>query len=544
MSPIAAIAIFAGVVIAQSCNGFLDENPKDQLTEEEIYSDARNLYLGTVASLYNYIGGSETSQGLQGTYRGVYDFNTFTTDEAIIPTRGADWYDGGFWQRLYLHTWNDGDDSLLATWEYLYKVIVLCNRSIQTIEGTSLLGESQKESYIAEIRAIRAMFHFYLMDLFGKVPVITDPSSTMATVHQNKRSEVFTFVREELEDVLPLLSWDKSISFGNYYGRITRDVAVFLLAKIYLNAEVYNDDNTADGKMPDGSSMSFTIDKEKMNAWEACLHYCLMLDGFYTLDQDYKDPFKVYNETSDENIFTIPMDKDLLTNQFQYLFRTRHYYHGAALGCGAENGSCATLDAISVYGYKDIDTPVRDMDPRFSVNYYWGEVKDPDGKTITVGDGSPLIYYPEKVALDLSGSEWEKTAGARMRKYEVDRSARSDGKLQDNDIVLFRYADVLLMQAEALIRNGKDGSDPFSKVRSRARAPKKEATLENILDERLMELAWEGWRRNDLVRFGKFTRSYSHRPSLENEESGYTTVFPIPGNVLLYNSSMTQNPGY
>ena len=544
MSPIAAIAIFAGVVIAQSCNGFLDENPKDQLTEEEIYSDARNLYLGTVASLYNYIGGSETSQGLQGTYRGVYDFNTFTTDEAIIPTRGADWYDGGFWQRLYLHTWNDGDESLLATWEYLYKVIVLCNRSIQTIDGTSLLGESQKESYIAEIRAIRAMFHFYLMDLFGKVPVITDPSSTMATVHQNKRSEVFTFVREELEDVLPLLSWDKSISFGNYYGRITRDVAVFLLAKIYLNAEVYNDDNTADGKMPDGSSMSFTIDKEKMNAWEACLHYCLMLDGFYTLDQDYKDPFKVYNETSDENIFTIPMDKDLLTNQFQYLFRTRHYYHGAALGCGAENGSCATLDAISVYGYKGIDTPVKEMDPRFSVNYYWGKVTDPDGKTITVGDGSPLIYYPEKVALDLSGSEWEKTAGARMRKYEVDRSARSDGKLQDNDIVLFRYADVLLMQAEALIRNGKDGSVPFSKVRSRARAPKKEATLENILDERLMELAWEGWRRNDLVRFGKFTRSYSHRPSLENEESGYTTVFPIPGNVLLYNSSMTQNPGY
>jgi hypothetical protein len=109
---------------------------------------------------------------------------------------------------------------------------------------------------------------------------------------------------------------------------------------------------------------------------------------------------------------------------------------------------------------------------------------------------------------------------------------------------LFRYADVLLMEAEALIRNGHDGSAPFSKVRERAGACEREATMENILDERLMEFAWEGWRRNDLIRFGKFTRSYSDRPALENESSGYTTVFPIPGNVLLYNQSMKQNPGY
>ena len=81
-------------------------------------------------------------------------------------------------------------------------------------------------------------------------------------------------------------------------------------------------------------------------------------------------------------------------------------------------------------------------------------------------------------------------------------------------------------------------------VRSRAFSSEREATLDNILDERLMEFAWEGWRRNDLVRFGKFTRSYSDRPALEGEESGYTTVFPIPGNVILYNTSMTQNPGY
>ena len=78
----------------------LDENPKDRITENEAYSSASSLYVNTVSTLYNYIGGNADSQGLQGTYMGVYDYNTFTTDEAMLPTRGGDWYDGGFWQNL------------------------------------------------------------------------------------------------------------------------------------------------------------------------------------------------------------------------------------------------------------------------------------------------------------------------------------------------------------------------------------------------------------------------------------------------------------
>ncbi|MBQ3882909.1 MAG: RagB/SusD family nutrient uptake outer membrane protein [Bacteroidales bacterium] len=527
-----------------SCENFLREDPKDKISQDEAYPDAYHLYLGTVVSLYSNIGGNAPSQGIQGTYRGIYDYNTFTTDEAMIPTRGGDWYDGGFWQRLYLHTWTEYEGGLQDTWEYLYKVIVLCNKSIAALQETSLIEGKQKEEYIAEVRGLRAMYYFYLMDMFGRVPIITDPEATMTTVKQNSRSEVFSFVTGELQEILPLLSESKSIVQGDFYGRITRDVAVFLLAKIYLNAGVYNDDNTADGKIPDGGKMIFSIEGTKMNAWEACLHYCMQLDDVYRLDPFYEDPFQVYNENSSENIFTIPSGRDLPQTEFQYLFRSRHYYHGAAFGWAAENGSCATSYALSVYGYESVDNPGKDIDLRFDVNYYWGEVKDLEGNTIKVGDGSPLVYYPEKATLDLSGSQWEKTAGARMRKYEVDPNALSDGKIQSNDIVLFRYADVLLMEAEALVRNGKNGNGPFNMVRSRAFSSEREATLDNILDERLMEFAWEGWRRNDLVRFGKFTRSYSDRPALEGEESGYTTVFPIPGNVILYNTSMTQNPGY
>src|SRR5574344_3050131 len=154
--------ILLGALALTSC---LDENPKNQLPEEEAYTSASSLFINTVSSLYNYIGGSGDSQGLQGTYRGVYDYNTFTTDEAMLPTRGGDWYDGGFWQNLYLHKWTATDKALLGTWNYLYKVIVLCNRSLARLDQYSgLLTASQLAAYKAEVRAVRAMYYCYLLD--------------------------------------------------------------------------------------------------------------------------------------------------------------------------------------------------------------------------------------------------------------------------------------------------------------------------------------------------------------------------------------------
>ena len=131
-----------------------------------------------------------------------------------------------------------------------------------------------------------------------------------------------------------------------------------------------------------------------------------------------------------------------------------------------------------------------------------------------------------------------------MKKYEVDSQGTKDGKLSDNDIVLFRYADALLMKSEAKVRNRENGDSELNEVRRRVGMPERKATLENILAERQLELAWEGWRRQDLVRFGRFTRTYSSRPQLPQEENGYTTVFPIPDNVLTLNKQLTQNPGY
>lgn len=526
----------ATALFAVSC---LDEEPKSQLSEKELFTDATALYKHTVATLYNYIGGSSDSQGLQGTYRGVYDFNTFTTDEAMIPTRGGDWYDGGFWQDLYLHEWRAYDEALYATWLYLYKVVGQCNFSLDKLDeyGKTLLTESEREKCKAEVRAIRAMFYYYLMDMFGRIPL--NLTSAFTQMEQPERSVTYRFIVDELQQSAPLLSDKMSQHEGYYYGKFTQGAAYFLLAKLALNAEVYADDDWTDGVSPNGKEILFKVDGQPLNAWETTLAYCRKLEALgYRLEPDYTTNFSITNEVSEENIFTIPMDKTLYTSVFKNLFRSRHYSHGAALGTASENGSCATLSTVRIYGY---GTP--EEDTRFAINFYSGKVYV-DGKMVTMQGGEPLVYEPLEVKLDLTGSPYEKTAGARMSKYEVDRSAYSDGHLQSNDIVLFRYADAVLMAAEAKVRNGEDGSAELNAVRRRVGMPERNATLASILDERLLELMWEGWRRQDLIRFGLFHQAYDQRPQLPRETNGYTTVFPIPSRAISLNGKLRQNPGY
>ena len=529
--------------IISSCS--LDENPKDQIPEEEAYADAGALYRNTVATLYNYIGGATDGQGLQGTCRGIYDLQTFGSDEAMIPTRGTDWYDGGIWQELYRHDWTPGHPMLGNAWSYLYKVITLCNRSLELLESHQhLLDEVQYVEYTAEVRALRAIYYWYLMDLFGRIPIITTSKTSLSQLQQMPRSQIFKFVCTELQQVCPNLHHENSARPGDYYGRVTYHVACFVLAKLMLNAEVYLDNNWTDGDHPDGSALTISVDGKTMNAWEATIYYCDQLENAdYELEELYTSNFEVHNENSNENIWVIPMDKDLYYNEMQYFFRSWHYRHAAAYGFTGENGACATKRTLEIFKYGTWSE-----DPRFLLNYYDGIVFDNDRKIVRDRNGEVFEYKPWEVELDLSDSPYLETAGARMNKYVVDRNATKNGKLMDNDIVLFRLADVLLMHAEALLRNGQaeEGQDYFNAVRGRVDAPEKPLTLQNLLDERLLELCWEGWRRQDLIRFGQYESLFmgDQWDAKVDERDRHTTVFPIPGGMINFNSNLTQNPGY
>lgn len=551
-------SLFLLLLAALSMTSCLDEHPKDQLDEDAIYGSASDIYINAVASLYNYIGGANESEGIQGTCRGIYDYNTLTTDEAMIPIRGGDWYDGGLWNAMYQHRWGADDQSLYDTWKYLYKVIVLANKSLDIISNKSaLLSAAQQEEYRAEIRAIRAMFYYYAMDMFGRVPLVLSSAEQLHSSlfqGQTDRSSIFQFVFQELQQVLPSLPDQHSNKEGNYYGRITQPVVNFLLAKLALNAEIYMYDDWTQGyaSRPKGSDIHFSVpasdaslrngdkvDCRKLNAWETCIYYCDKLaEEGYVLESDDSFNFSTHNETSKENIFTIPMDKNIYTNQFHYLFRSYHYTHGGALGWGSENGTCATISTMKANHYGEADE-----DARCKMNFVAGVVKV-DGHELLMDNGKPLEYQPFEVAQNLTNSKFVKTAGARMAKYEVDRTSYMDGKLQSNDIVLFRYADALLMKAEAKVRNGENGDEELNRIRARVGMPYHKATLDNILEERLLELVWEGWRRQDLIRFGKFTGAYDLRTPLQGESSGYTTVFPIPQKCIDLNSELVQNKGY
>ena len=532
-----------------ACTDFLEEKPGDRIDGDKAINNINDLYLNAVAARYADVGGHANSQGLQGTGRGIYDLNTFTTDEAIVPTRGTDWYDGHLWQDLYQHKFA-GLDPIGDTWNYLMKAIMGCNGSLEQIDKFAQTHpDAQVETYRAEVRGLRAMFYFYAIDLYGRVPLFTSSTPTTGELKLKNRSQAIAHVIDELQQAIPDLSGAHSNVKGDYYGRFTRPVAYFLLAKIFLNSEVYCDDDWTDDTRPDGKSLKWQVDGTVMNAWEACQYYCELLTAAgYALEVDFENCFSVHNEVSVENIFTIPMDKYLYTNQFCYLFRSRHYNHAAAMGLNGENGPCATVHALKVFGLAegDIEGYGDEVDPRFRMTYYSGQVYDLNNNMVLLDDGTPLVYEPWAVALDVSNTLYEKTAGARMRKYEVDPNGTKDGNQSDNDIVMFRYADVLLMQCEAMLRNGQSGAEAdqlLRQVRSRVGAPKRTATLENVLDERLLELAWEGWRRNDMIRFNVYGKAYWEHAVGFADIKGYTTVFPIPGEILSLSGS-EQNPGY
>ena len=531
--------IIAALTLLSSC---LDENPRDRIEEEEAINSANALYLNAVANLYNYIGGHNDCEGLQGTTRGVYDLQTFTSDEALLPTRGGDWYDGGLWQSLFTHSWTPTETILEGTWNYLYKVIVLCNYSLYLLDShRDLVSPLDLSAYVAEVKALRAIYYCYLLDLFGSVPYVTDTEIDMYSVRQLSRSQIFNNAWNDLIESRRFLSSEHSNQEGVYYGRITRPVVDFVLAKMALNAEIWYDDVWTDDEREAGSDILLPCGElGEMTAWDACIYYCdQVTQAGYQLETDYRKNFSIYNEESKENIFVIPMDKGLYANEFSNLFRSRHYNHGSALGLGAENGISATVSTVLTYGYG-----TGEVDRRFAYNFYADTVLV-DGRTVHLDNGEPLVYQPLAVKIDLTGSPYEKTAGARMAKYEVDRTAYNDGKLQNNDIVLFRYADVLLMKSEAKVRSGRNGDEELNLVRKRVGMPYRKATLDNLLDERLMELAWEGWRRQDLIRFDRYHLPYSSRPANAKEETTrYTIVFPIPQRAMNLNDQMAQNPGY
>ena len=561
-------------ILLASCS--LDETPRSKFSEEEAFSTPKLVYVNTVANVYSSIG-----NGLYGSDGGsVHTFQEFSSDASMIPGRQGDWVDGGAWQNIFLHNFESSVSKYNDVWNNLYRVIGLANSSIDRLN--KYLGEHPEYAeYVYELRALRAVYYYYVMDLFGQVPLVVSSEVSANEVNQSNRSDVFKFVTSELAECIPHLSDSKSQNEGEYYGRITKAVAYMCMAKCAINAPVYTIDDTTptsysafvgtdksgkataseeQGKTVSemGKNINITLDGETRNAWETAVYCADQIASLgYRLQPSYADNFIVANQNSVENIWTRPNDCVNYKIDDYNIVRTLHYNHGGAIGYQGWNGACSSKQQMLVYGYGTANP-----DPRLKLNFYTDkDYMEETGKAVEDGavKGKDLEYMPLAVKVDFTATDDPhamKCAGARMKKYEFDKSTTQQYSF-NNDLVIWRYADALLLKAEAEYRMGNkaEALTIVNEVRGRVAAtPRTELTLNDILDERMLELAWEGVRRQDQIRFCTFTeptadrfKGVTHNASAgdyNDDTQGYTMVYPIPYAVLNLNKNLKQNPGY
>lgn len=559
--------------LLSSCS--LSENPESKFSEGEAYKSSTLIYVNTVASIYSSIG-----NGIYGGTDCIHTLGEFTSDATFLPGRQGDWVDGGKWQNMFLHNFAPSVDIYATVWNHIYQIIGLCNSSIDKL--TSLKStNTDAATYIYEVRALRAIYYYYAMDLFAQVPLVTSSSASISSVSQSNRSAVFKFVTAELAECIPYLSATASQKSGTYYGRITQAVAYMCMAKCALNASVYNVDNTSATSYKSfvgndlsgactasetlgaavtaqGKAISITLDGAPRNAWETVI-YCVdkLATLGYSLQSKYADNFVTANQSSVENIFTRPDDDATYKIWDCNLIRSIHYNHAGAMGYQGWNGACSTVRQMQVLGYG-----TDNQDPRLSINFYTGTDYTADTNGALVKDGATdqsLSYEPLKAVIDFpSGSNAHdvKCAGARFKKYQYDASSTIMGDI-NNDLVIWRYGDALLMKAEAEYRMGDAATalTDLNSIRNRVGAtPATTISLNSILNERMAELSWEGVRRQDQIRFCTFTQPTVDRyvgvwhnasaGNYNNDIQGYTCVYPIPYSVINLNKNLKQNPGY
>lgn len=477
------------MLAGQACTD-LTETTYDVIPTSGTFGSTAGQAAALIGPLYN---------GLGDYYGNLSNLNT-VTDEQIVPTRGGDWKDGDNWKRLYTHTWDPITDNgqFNGPWTWCYNNITSINQQLGTITDANTK---------AELRALRAFFHYEAMDLFGNV-IISDAVGT-TTPKQNTRAEVFAFVEKELLAVYPNLS---DVAGGAYYGRMNKYVADMILAKMYLNAQVYT--GTA--------------------RWADAITRCdnIIKSGKFQISGDYLSNFAVQNQNSPETILATPFDKSK-RGGFNHQMKTLHYLNQLTynLGTAPWNGWATVTEFYNSFDAKDLRKK----------QWIVGQQYKADG-TPLMDDALPMVFRPEVESFVFDAGANGRLAGARSQKYEIQKNNTYTD--QDNDFVVYRLADVYLMRAEANVRLGNISAalPDLNVVRKRAGMPDYTTiTLDELLAERGREMAWEQHRRQDLIRFGAFTKAWRFKDA---EADNHRILFPIPKDQLSLNPNLKQNPGY
>jgi hypothetical protein len=522
--------LLVGVLSTTSCTD-LTEHPYQQVTQANFHPTAQDIG-SLIAPVYTPL------MNMWMGWYGNIDTQEESSDELITPVRPNGWYDGGTYIRMHQHRWDPNEGQPGTLYSNAFRGINSANRVIYQLTSQIPVDDKTKAATIAELRAVRAYNYAMLLDNFANVPIVTDFTATDLPT-QATRQQVYDFVVKEFTDVIPLLT---DVTGTPTYGRINKWVAMALLARVYLNAQVYTGTPHYDLVIP--------------------LTQQIIASGKFTLDATYRQPFARNNNTSVEDMWSVPYDAIYATAS-DFHMKTLKPDLQAALGLSAQpwGGSASNPQFIDTY---DPD------DGRLKDTWLIGPVFDATGQ-----HGYNFVKYVPRI--DSTGF----ANGYPVWKYEI--YAGETGS-SDVDYPIVRYAEVLMMQAEAQLRMGNADAAAALVTQVRQRDfktnPSKavvtgadlvkgssydygwddiDGTVKTaangtpvtsggadiqygrFLDELGWEFAIEGHRRSDLIRFGVYTKKtwFNHKPN-----GDFRALFPLPASAINTNKNLKQNPGY
>ncbi|QES87133.1 RagB/SusD family nutrient uptake outer membrane protein [Rhizosphaericola mali] len=541
------------LILSYSCTK-LDETLYSNIKASSYYEN-QNEILAAVLRPYTHANAWATSTDA----RSWWKVSELSADQLAWPRKGVDGEDGGIWRRLHYHTWTSNDDISRTPWTLMWDGIGYCNVGIEFIEAKSAaeigITEEEKASYVAELKIERDFYYIRTMDLYGNIPYVT--STSVKNPETLKSSVVFDSIENDIKANIanmPLLS-------SSNYGRLTKAGAYAMLVELYLNAEVWS-----------GTPR-----------WQDCINACDSIlignvggvtGSSISLDSSVTETFETTNKTSQEQIFSIAYNYQTANwspgwpDNF-YHFNQKIVYGGNRNG---NNGIVLIPGVFSTYDNAD----------RRKKEWFWvGQLYGYDAKTNTPNADStkPLLGYREyanqpiafvdaikrfstlgknpsssdSLGLPSNMTTGEENSGVRFNKYRI--GASTDVNYNSTDWIIYRLTQIYYAKAEALMR--LHGNTPTQEAVDLINACRKRDfdasvwndkmftltnfNMDTLLAERGREFIFEGYRRQDLIRFGKFATGswWDHTPTNATKE-----LFPIPIEQLGLNPSLVQNPGY
>lgn len=588
MNKFAKYALVSALVMPMvftSCDNMLEEENFGKPTTDAMLQNEENVVC--------LVGQAYADLRFMHDHWGYWGVNTLTADEGLCPIRkGGDWNDGGYWKYLNTHEWNAYGEAFKNIWNCTVSGSVLCNNLLQTLYmNEDNMSPEVYSKFVGELEVLRSYYYYLLFDSFGRIPYMEDYSDRNEALLEPH--VVWAHLVSTLERNAPNMAVVNDANRTQYAGRCTQGFAYTLLARLYLNAESFGctPENvmaavrTCDvhnGKKGSKPLEEVGINIQKPEDFYTNAVRCankVIQSGSYIIEPSYFTNYLIDNVGSRENIFTVvedgltstypERDEYACKNKLRITFLTLHYSFqnrfGMQLDCW--NGFCARPDFMTIFNDHDVRGAGYEGKGTMDTHqwgWFLGPLCDADGKVMLDTDGEPIDLHVEIESLDQA----DRRDGARMYKYELDKEGKY--KYMENDFVLFRFADVLLMKKEAMIRCGQDDAPGIEnayindiKKRTFAYSPDPVAAFDaaypdaftaistdlksGILAERGRELSWENARRRDLIRFGQFEKIQYVKNTAETRR-----WFPIPYSVLQKavvdpetgKKIWTQNPGY